>query len=58
MTHAIKRTSRKGLPFVGQCIKCGEEGLPMKAAQQPCPADAIMSDEQALIEILETPDAE
>ena len=58
MTHAIKRTSRKGLPFVGRCIKCGEEELPMKAAQQQCPADAIMSDGQALMEILETPNDE
>lgn len=53
MTHSLKRTSPFGGPFVGICIKCGEPDLGMGAALEPCKADAIMSDEQALLICLE-----
>jgi len=53
MTHAITRTSPKGGPFIGRCIKCGQEGLGMGAPLEPCPMDAVVSDEQALLDCLE-----
>lgn len=53
MTHAVIRTSPKGEKFVGRCIKCGEEGLGLGGALIDCPADAIVSDRQALLDILD-----
>lgn len=55
MSHAITRTSPKGGPFIGRCIKCGAEGLGMGAPLENCPADGIVSDEQVLMEMLEAP---
>ncbi len=54
MTHALDRTSPtgKGSAFIGQCTKCGQDDLPMSAAFDPCPMDDVVSDEQALIDIL------
>lgn len=49
MTHSLTRTSPKGGPFFGQCIKCGQLNLPASAATRPCPCDAIVSDDQALV---------
>jgi hypothetical protein len=36
--HYLKRTSAKGLPFVGTCVFCGKERLPLSAMTQPCPS--------------------
>lgn len=55
MTHAIERTSPKGGPFIGTCTKCGAEHLPMSAVHQDCPADDIVSDETALLDIISKP---
>jgi hypothetical protein len=57
MSHAITRTSPKGpgQKFVGRCAKCGREGLAVSAALEDCPADMLLSDEGALLEILATP---
>ena len=52
MSHAIIRTSLKGTPFIGRCLKCGDEGLKMSDALDDCPSDGMVSDEQALLEIL------
>lgn len=54
MGHALERTSPKGpgKMFVGRCMKCGREGLLMRDALEPCPADEIVSDQQALINLL------
>lgn len=52
MPHALERTSPKRQDFVGRCIKCGKEHLPINAASQDCPMDKIVSDEQALLELL------
>ena len=52
MSHAIERTSPKGQAFIGKCMKCGKEDLPMIAATQDCPADALVSDEAALLDII------
>lgn len=55
MSHAIERTSPKGKgqKFIGRCIKCGEENLPMQAALQTCPADGVMSNGAAILELLD-----
>jgi len=45
-----------GQPFIGHCSKCGEKGLGMSAALRDCPADNLISDEAALLEILDQPD--
>ncbi|MEC9434637.1 MAG: hypothetical protein VYD87_17160 [Pseudomonadota bacterium] len=56
MSHALTRTNPTGRPFVGRCIKCGQEGLRMTAVAEDCPADHIMSDEAALFSVLEGDD--
>ena len=56
MTHAITRTNPLGVtPAVGKCIKCGTEGLSFADALVECPADGLVSDEQALFDILDAP---
>lgn len=57
MSHALVRTSPtgKGMKFIGRCIKCGSVGLGMSAALEDCPADSLVSDEQALLDILADP---
>ena len=52
MTHAVIRTSPKGGPFKGRCQKCGEEDLGMGAALDDGPADVVVSDQRALLDIL------
>jgi hypothetical protein len=54
MSHAIIRTSPKGpgQKFIGRCHKCGKENLGMGAAVEDCPADDLVSDHQALLDIL------
>lgn len=53
MTHAITRTSPKGGPFIGKCIKCGQEGLGLGSPLEACPADGIVSNEQALFNLID-----
>ena len=55
MTHAIIRTSPKGegQKFIGRCMKCGKEGLALVAMGEDCPGDEIVSDTQALLDILD-----
>ena len=57
MTHALTRTSPKGMKFIGRCIKCGQEDLDIGAPLLPCPADALVSDEAALLSLLPYTDA-
>lgn len=52
MSHAIIRTSPKGEKFIGQCTKCGAEGLRMIDIQKPCPCDNIVSDEMAILDVI------
>lgn len=54
MSHAIIRTSPKGegQKFIGRCTKCGKEGLHMSAALDDCPADNLVSNQQALVDII------
>ncbi len=55
MAHAIERTSPTGpgQKFVGKCVKCGQHGLGLSDALMDCPADEVMSDEAALLHILD-----
>ena len=56
--HAIRRTSPKGLgqTFIGTCSKCGQEGLTLEDMDRDdCPNVRGISDEDALLEILENP---
>ena len=46
-THGLERTSPKGEPFIGRCIYCCKEGLPMRAALEPC-CMAPSQDQQVL----------
>lgn len=58
MSHAVIRTSPKGGPFIGQCSKCGKRELGMGAALEDCPADHLVSDEAALLDIINNPQKE
>jgi hypothetical protein len=55
VTHAIKRTNPTGpgQKFVGQCIKCGKTGLSLSDAQKRCPEDGAVSDQEALLTLIE-----
>ncbi len=49
-THGLERTSPKGDLFIGRCIYCGQENLPMKAALESC-NEAPTQDKQ-IIDVL------
>ena len=35
--HGLERTNPKGeTPFIGRCVYCGKDGLPMSAVNEPC----------------------
>lgn len=51
-THALERTSPKGQPFVGVCIKCGATGLPITAARQKCENPANLTQSETLSIVL------
>ena len=55
MSHAIERTSPTGPgeAFVGTCVKCGQTGLELSDGLKRCPADDTMSDEAALIALID-----
>lgn len=54
MSHAIERTSPRGegQPFIGRCVKCGQDGLRMGDGLKPCPADEVMSNEAAILKLI------
>ena len=56
MSHAVERTSPMGTPFRGTCVKCGQTGLGLSGPLEDCPADGIMSDEDALRALIDGPD--
>lgn len=59
MPHALERTSPKGQPFVGQCTKCGKEGLRLSDVHGHCVNPANITDAEALelaIRLERTPD--
>ena len=51
--HALSRTSPKGGPFIGTCLKCGVPNLPMSATRLECENVRGISDGAVLIELLE-----
>lgn len=55
MSHALERTSPYGQPFVGTCIKCGQTGLNMGDGLKRCPNDKTMSNEAAMIALIDGP---
>lgn len=52
MAHALERTSPKGEPFVGTCLKCGIQNLTPRQLFDDCDSD--ITDEEALVQILES----
>lgn len=52
-THALRRTSPKGGPFLGTCLKCGQENLPAAAIGKPCANPANLTQDEALIIAIE-----
>lgn len=50
--HAIWRTSPKGGPFLGACVRCGRTNLPLAAASEPCENTAGMTNDQALLTVI------
>ena len=48
-THALRRTSPKGGPFIGTCYLCGRTGLAMGAALDPCPNVAGLSKSETIL---------
>ena len=53
--HALRRTSPKGTPFVGTCIQCGKVGLTTKDMQEECPNIRGLTEDEALLEVLDAP---
>lgn len=54
-THALQRTSPIGEPFVGECILCGEQGLASGDALKPCENVRKLTNDAALLELIEGP---
>lgn len=52
-THALRRTSPKGGPFVGTCYRCGMTGLSSGAALEPCANTAGMSNDDTVLEAMQ-----
>ena len=52
-THGLERTSPKGENFVGRCIYCGKNNLPMKAALELC--EKAPSPDQQILDAIEGP---
>lgn len=57
-THSLNRTSPKGGPFYGTCMKCGATNLPIKAAREPCSNPANLSDDDTLLLAIKGPEPE
>ncbi len=53
-THALERTSPKGGPFIGRCIKCGKENIPISDFSDGCTSE--MTDDEALIKAIRDKD--
>jgi hypothetical protein len=48
MAHSLSRTSPKGGPFIGTCIKCGMTDIPLSRINEPCTNPANLSQSDAL----------
>ena len=49
MSHSLERTSPKGQPFVGTCMKCGLTDVPLNRVHEHCANPANITDDEALI---------
>lgn len=49
MSHALERTSPKGGPFIGRCMKCGLTEIPLTKMHEPCPNPANFSNGEVLL---------
>jgi hypothetical protein len=47
--HALARTSPKGGPFFGTCMKCGQTDLPITATGKPCVNPANLTPDETLL---------
>lgn len=49
-THSLRRTSPKGpgQKFIGTCIKCGIENIPIERMHEPCVNPAGLNNEETL----------
>lgn len=54
ITHALYRTSPKGAPFLGTCMRCGRQNFTSADARLVCDAPNPLTDEEALSLLLET----
>ncbi len=48
-THALTRTSPKGGPFIGTCMKCGATDLTIEKMKEPCVNPGDLSEDEVLI---------
>ncbi|RWL14862.1 MAG: hypothetical protein EOR57_31445 [Mesorhizobium sp.] len=57
--HAIERTSPEGegQKFIGTCSLCGKPGLTFADMQEPCENVRGLTDDEALLEAVQGPDA-
>lgn len=53
--HALNRTSPKGQPFIGTCVRCGRTGLTAKRANEECDNPSQMTADEALLAVLVPP---
>jgi hypothetical protein len=53
MTHPLTRTSPKGTPFIGRCVKCNEDDFDMGGAFLPCPADGKVDEDAVLVGMID-----
>lgn len=58
-THVLERTSPKGpgSKFLGKCILCGEDNLPLRAAQEICGNPDAVSTDSAVVMAVNGPPA-
>ena len=54
--HVLRRTSPFGEPFIGECTRCGATDLRPRDANRPCDNLRNLSDEDALLEVLDNPE--
>jgi hypothetical protein len=50
--HVVERTSPKGEKFIGICRACGTAGLTLADAQQECPNQRGLTQDEAVIEAI------
>lgn len=51
--HSLRRTSPKGESFIGQCVLCGKENLPITAINNKCLNPKRTTEEEAIIGAIE-----